>query len=109
MPGMLALGAEGSYEQSHMKLAEDLLQTCYTLYEQQGTGIGPERVSFFTQTNKLSRDKDFLVLSTRYLLRPETIESLFVLYRKTHNELYRDWAWRIFKVCSLHGDRLMAH
>ena len=30
-------------------------------------------------------------------MRPETIESLFVLYRVTKKEIYRDWGWEIFK------------
>ncbi len=31
------------------------------------------------------------------LLRPETIESLFILYRITGKELYRDMGWRLFQ------------
>ena len=31
-------------------------------------------------------------------LRPETVESLFILWRVTHNATYREWAWRIFQV-----------
>ena len=30
------------------------------------------------------------------LLRPETVESLFILWRLTHKQRYRDWAWQIF-------------
>ena len=30
-------------------------------------------------------------------LRPETVESLFVLYRLTKDSQYRDWGWRIFQ------------
>lgn len=28
-----------------------------------------------------------------YILRPETIESYFVLWRLTHDQKYRDWGW----------------
>lgn len=28
-----------------------------------------------------------------YILRPETFESYFVLWRLTHDQKYRDWAW----------------
>ena len=31
------------------------------------------------------------------LLRPETVESLFILYRITRDEQYREWGWRIFE------------
>ena len=34
---------------------------------------------------------------TSYNLRPETVESLFVLYRFTGLQKYRDYAWKIFK------------
>ncbi len=88
---------------------EDLMETCYGLYETQLSGIGPERVQF--------RDNSKLkVMSSKYLLRPgknisgsifnnnikksETIESLFVLYRITLNETYREWGWNIFQVDS---------
>ncbi len=33
-----------------------------------------------------------------YLLRPETIESLFVLYRVTHKEKYREMGWKIYQL-----------
>jgi len=97
VPGMLALGAEGDYASSHMKLAEGLVTTCYKTYETQETGIGPERIAFSSKDAPMKDDRDFKPISARYLLRPETIESLFVLYRKTHNETYREWAWNIFE------------
>lgn len=31
------------------------------------------------------------------MLRPETVESLFYLWRFTNNEMYRDWGWNIFQ------------
>jgi hypothetical protein len=36
------------------------------------------------------------------LLRPEAVESLFVMYRVTHNETYRNWAWNIFRAIEKH-------
>eukprot|EP01114_Cavostelium_apophysatum_P016209 TRINITY_DN4558_c0_g1_i2.p1 TRINITY_DN4558_c0_g1~~TRINITY_DN4558_c0_g1_i2.p1 ORF type:complete len:765 (+),score=229.99 TRINITY_DN4558_c0_g1_i2:105-2399(+) len=120
VPGMLALGAEGPEKELHLQLAKELVETCYLLYEQQATGIGPERVSFITakketeervdvrksaksgksadiQKDEIDRRNDYKVMSARYLLRPETVESLFVLYRTTQNETYREWGWKIFE------------
>lgn len=37
-------------------------------------------------------------LDRHNLLRPETVESLFYLYRGTKNETYRTWGWNIFQV-----------
>ena len=34
------------------------------------------------------------------LLRPEMLESLFVLWRATGNTKYRDWGWHIFRRAS---------
>ena len=31
------------------------------------------------------------------LLRPETVESLFILWRLTKDQKYRVWGWKIFK------------
>jgi Glycosyl hydrolase family 47. len=31
------------------------------------------------------------------LLRPETIESIFYMYRITGDEMYREWGWEMFK------------
>ena len=34
-----------------------------------------------------------------YLLRPETVESLWYLYYFSGNKTYQDWGWKIFQVC----------
>eukprot|EP01118_Nematostelium_gracile_P009339 TRINITY_DN3135_c0_g1_i2.p1 TRINITY_DN3135_c0_g1~~TRINITY_DN3135_c0_g1_i2.p1 ORF type:complete len:553 (-),score=112.58 TRINITY_DN3135_c0_g1_i2:19-1677(-) len=96
VPGMLALGAEGEHREQHLNLAIQLMDTCYKLYEDQVTGIGPERAVFNIDSNN-DKLKDYKIASRRYLLRPETLESLFVLWRTTHNETYREWAWNIFE------------
>lgn len=33
---------------------------------------------------------------TKYILRPETLESLYVLYSKTRNPVFREWGWQIW-------------
>ena len=35
------------------------------------------------------------------LLRPETVESLFVLWRVTGDAQYREWGWHIFRCAML--------
>ena len=40
-------------------------------------------------------------LDRHNLLRPETVESLFYLYRLTKDEKYRKWGWNIFNVRKL--------
>ena len=31
------------------------------------------------------------------LLRPESVESLFIMWRATRDPLYRTWGWQIFR------------
>jgi hypothetical protein len=33
-----------------------------------------------------------------YILRPETIESYFIMWRLTKNQKYRDWGWEAVQV-----------
>ena len=37
------------------------------------------------------------------ILRPETVESLFVLYRVTGDQVYRDWGWEILQAFRRHS------
>lgn len=37
------------------------------------------------------------------LLRPETVESLFVMWRVTHDPIYREWGWNIFQSMQQHA------
>ena len=45
------------------------------------------------------RYHDFTVpSSTKYnILRPETVESLYILHKLTGDNVYRDWGWEIFR------------
>jgi hypothetical protein len=108
---MLTLGAHGKSIAQDIALAQQLAETCVNLYLQQPTKLGPERVRF--NFNKAANDdasssspssdrSTYSVVSAKYLLRPETIESLFYLWRKTHNEIYRDWGWQILLAIEEH-------
>lgn len=35
-----------------------------------------------------------------YILRPETFESYFIMWRLTHDQKYRDWGWDAIQVCN---------
>lgn len=41
-------------------------------------------------------------LDARYVLRPETIESLFIAYRLTGDEKHREWGWQVFQAIEKH-------
>lgn len=37
------------------------------------------------------------------ILRPETVESIFVLYRVTKDPVYREWGWNILQAFEKHS------
>jgi mannosyl-oligosaccharide alpha-1,2-mannosidase len=97
--GMLALGeANGVSERAPaaikvdtkevMKVAEQFTTACVRSYQMTTTGIGPEGWQY-SPTGHISG-------SGYYILRPETVESLFILFRITGNKKYQDWAWELF-------------
>ncbi|CAI5725054.1 unnamed protein product [Peronospora effusa] len=98
VPGMLALGTlsetqDHAKNAKHLELAEKLMETCYQLYHRQATGLSPESVSFPMMQ----------AVDSRYILRPETVESLFYLYRITKNSKYREYGWKIFEALETHA------
>ncbi|KAJ1801375.1 hypothetical protein LPJ59_000340 [Coemansia sp. RSA 2399] len=46
--------------------------------------------------NIKKESKGIKATDSRYLLRPETLESLFILYRVTGDPKYQEWGWNIF-------------
>lgn len=54
------------------------------------TGIGPESFRFNDKYEAISPETDYY-----YILRPEVIESWFVLYRVTGDIKYREWCWKV--------------
>jgi len=96
LPGTLALGVKNGMPQSHLDLARDLVYTCYLTFARQPTFLAPEITYYNTASGST---KDFYVKpnDAHYLLRPETIESLYYLYYITGNKTYQDWGWQIFQ------------
>ncbi|CAK9863495.1 unnamed protein product [Sphagnum jensenii] len=96
-PGMLTLGTEGASPEKaskYLELAKELAWTCYNFYMSTPTKLAGEEY-YFTDGNDMS-------LRTKYnLLRPETVESLMYLWRKTGDPKYRDWGWNIFQAFEL--------
>lgn len=57
------------------------------------THLGPEAFRFDATGQISSRNNEKV-----YLLRPETVESYFILWRVTHDQKYRDWGWKVVEV-----------
>ncbi len=61
-------------------------------------GLAPEAVSFDPVVG-MTVEKG----SGRNILRPETIESLYYMWRLTGDRKYRDWGWEIFQAFQKHS------
>ena len=132
MPGTIALAATGGLTEAEakklptwskkneedMKLARELMTTCWGMYKWMATGLAAE-ITYFdvhhphepeSPTHKSAPDvfdaspeaewrSDFQVqpADVHNLQRPETVESLFYMWRITGEEKYREWGWDMFK------------
>ena len=58
------------------------------------THLGPEAVRFDANTEAKSVRQN----EKYYILRPETIETWFYMWRLTKDPKYRDWGWDVVQV-----------
>jgi mannosyl-oligosaccharide alpha-1,2-mannosidase len=100
MGGLWALGAytnpdgfQSPKAQRDLVNAKAITYTCYQMYARFPTGLAPEIARF----DGNPEDKDFSPQVSTYLLRPETVESLFILNFLTGDPVYREWGWEIFQ------------
>jgi len=98
-----------------LNLAKELMKTCMGMYKVTATGLAPEITYFKTHDPPaMMKDaelkspatfegedwkQDFEIHSgdVHNLQRPETVESLFYMWRITGDEIYREWGWEIFE------------
>ncbi|KAL1611142.1 mannosyl-oligosaccharide alpha-1,2-mannosidase [Nothophoma quercina] len=106
-------------QEENMLLARELTKTCMGMYRTTATGLSPEIAHFelddvpkmyhtevLASTTDLETDvpegegwkKDFIIkpADAHNLQRPETVESLFYMWRITGDEIYREWGWEMF-------------
>jgi len=102
--GTLALGAythpdglESITAQRQLKTGKQLAYTCYQMYARSKSGLSPEFVRFDKTID------DFAIGNAPYyILRPETVETLFILHHLTKDPVYREWGWEIFQAIEEH-------
>ncbi|EDW65300.1 mannosyl-oligosaccharide alpha-1,2-mannosidase IA isoform X2 [Drosophila virilis] len=90
--GLFALGAatrQNQHTDKYMEVGKGITNTCHESYIRAPTQLGPEafRFSDAAEARALRSQEKY------YILRPETFESYFVLWRLTHDQKYRDWGW----------------
>ncbi|KAL8781798.1 MAG: hypothetical protein Q9203_000104 [Teloschistes exilis] len=110
-------GKWGKQEQADLDLAIELTKTCWGMYKMTATGLAPE-ITFFEVDDppKMEVDgpftsaelvegasaewKDDYIIKgqdAHNLQRPETVETLFYMWRITGDVKYREWGWEMFK------------
>lgn len=131
MPGTIALAATDGLTEAEarklptwnkkkdddMRLARELMQTCWGMYKYMATGLAGEITHFniadppppesaphhppaqFDPDPDATWRKDFSVKpnDVHNLQRPETVESLLYMWRITGDVTYREWGWEMFK------------
>ncbi|KAJ7095850.1 glycoside hydrolase [Mycena belliarum] len=99
------------------KTGVNLIKTCMDTHST-ATGLAPEIAHFRIASDGIGLDprfpSDWYIkgahmkpdelppYDSRYILRPETVESLFLAYRLTGHDKYRNWAWEIFQAIETH-------
>ncbi|CAM1506517.1 Fc.00g061580.m01.CDS01 [Cosmosporella sp. VM-42] len=109
--GNFILGGIALGKHKYTDFGLELVESCYQAYAQTPSGVGPEGFHWVdsatpndTSRNPLppSNQADFYAKSGfwassgAYILRPETIESIYYAYRATGDSKYQDYAWNAF-------------
>ncbi|KAF9163674.1 hypothetical protein DFQ26_002267 [Actinomortierella ambigua] len=106
MGGALAMGSVYYDRPKDMVLARQITESCYLSYHHSESGLGPENFKFHGSTGSNGKLFDSHLPGTYYeqglshtiyILRPETLESLWILYRLTGDKRYPEQAWEIFQ------------
>lgn len=113
----------GKPQEDELILARELMKTCMATYRVNPTGLAGEITHFeladpprlyrqevLQSKGNLETDegaewkKDLIVkpADAHNLQRPETVESLFYMWRITGDELYREWGWEMFEAFVKH-------
>jgi len=112
--GMFGLGGKLFNIPAHVSLGERLARGCGWAYDAFSAGVMPEIFGIVAcpsideacpwDEEKWQKEGDKRLKKgfshardARYILRPEAIESIFLLYRMTGKEDLRDVAWRMFQ------------
>ncbi|GAA5940310.1 glycoside hydrolase family 47 protein [Sporobolomyces koalae] len=111
--GMLGLGAKLMQRPRDLEIAKNFTEACVWVYESSTTGIGGEQTTFF-EKNDASRfvsikepggatvetprgsPMGVRTANRKQIGRPETIESVFYMWRITGDRYWQDRGWQMF-------------
>lgn len=93
-------------EQKYIDFGIELTNSYFDTYNQTASGIGPEGFQWVDSANNSSSSQPpssdaafyskagFWATAPYYILRPETLESIYYSYRITGDVKYQDMAWQ---------------
>lgn len=116
-------------KEEDLNLAIELMKTCWGMYAVTKTGLAPEITYFnvdsshgipprydpshktnptFDPNPDAEWRKDYIIHNAdrHNLQRPETVESLFYMWRITKDPIYREWGWTMFEAFMTHTEAL---
>ncbi|XP_074660348.1 mannosyl-oligosaccharide 1,2-alpha-mannosidase IA-like [Tubulanus polymorphus] len=97
--GMFALGAQGSSNpEKYMNMGRDITNTCHESYIKTETHLGPEAFNFNANSEAVATRGN----QKYYILRPETVEAYYYMYRLTKDKKYQDWGWDVVQALEKH-------
>jgi len=67
------------------------------MYARSKSGLSPEYVKFDDARQDFADGN-----APYYILRPETVETFFILHHLTRDPVYREWGWEIFQAIEEH-------
>ena len=99
--GMYGLAAEEEDDANSarwLELGQGITNTCHESYDRSDTKLGPEAMRFSDsiEARALKQNERY------YILRPETVESYFLMWRLTKDPKYRDWGWEMVQALDRH-------
>ncbi|KAG6883681.1 hypothetical protein C0992_008139 [Termitomyces sp. T32_za158] len=117
----------------HSWAAEGLARTCWATYLDTETGLGPDEVQMLPgawvvggkglwikhlreweekgrqgdppglgEVEK-AEEREYMLKKRKFLLRPETLESFYILWKTTGQEIWRERGWKIFEAIETHA------
>ncbi|CDU25947.1 related to alpha-mannosidase [Sporisorium scitamineum] len=130
LPPISDVGVGQETDKEDWRLGHELVRTCMDTYTKTKTGLSPEIAFFKTPSDANLTDAQMIasnraplppnvdwyikkpppsysgqpnpLIDARNILRPETVESLFIGFALTGDEIYRDWGWQIFQAFEKH-------
>lgn len=98
MFGLAAHTLKNDMSERYMEIAEGVTKTCHESYDRTAAKLGPEAFRFTEaiEAKALKSNEKY------YILRPEVIESYFIMWRLTKDPKYREWGWEAVQALEKH-------